>query len=88
MLLAISCFAALVILIRGLFSTINQMGRQTSHGIRFAWIAMTTGAAGVLFGPLCGRLHSPSIWETALLVGIACHIAFERRRPVSIGEAS
>lgn len=78
-LLAISLLAAAVILVRGLFFVINRMNRCTPHGMRLAWLAMTTGALGVVVSPLYGS-RQPSLWETALLVGIALHVLCDRRR--------
>lgn len=81
MLLALTLIAALGIFVKGLFFSLNNMSRHTSHGMRLAWVSLTTGAAGVLLSPLYGRMHSPTFWETALVVGIAMYVLFERRRP-------
>lgn len=78
-LIVISTVAAAVILVRGMFFSIPRMDRCTPHGIRLAWLAMTTGALGVLVRPLYGA-RPPSMWETALLVGIALYVLFDRRR--------
>lgn len=78
MMTALNTVAAIVILINGLFSVINSMGRHTGHGMRIAWLAMTTGAFGVLLGPLFGHPPPGPYW-TGLLVGFALFVIFERR---------
>jgi len=76
-LLLINLAAAIVILVRGLFFAINRMDRCTPHGMRLAWLVMTTGALGAIVGPLYGV--RPSLWQTALAVGIALYVCFDRR---------
>jgi hypothetical protein len=78
MIAAINMVAAAIVLVCGMAS-INQMGRGTCNGMRVAWIALTTGALGVLAGPVFGY-PPPGIWGTVLHVGIALHVVFERRR--------
>lgn len=68
-----------IIVLHGLFSVINAMGHKTGHGIRVAWIAMTTGALGILLGPLFNK-PTPGPYWTGILVGIALYILFDRRR--------
>jgi hypothetical protein len=58
---------------------INNMNRSTSIGMRLSWIALTTGAAGILVAPLFGHLH-PGLWLTLLHVGICLHVVFDKRR--------
>lgn len=79
MLSILSFCAAVLIVLNGVFGVIRRMNRCTPHGMRFAWLAMTTGAFGVLLRPLYGA-SPPSLWETILLVGIAFYIAFDRRQ--------
>jgi len=77
-LLLINIAAALLILVRGMFFAINRMDRCTPHGMRLAWLGITTGALGIIVGPLYG-IH-PNFWQTALVVGIALYVLFDRRR--------
>lgn len=77
-LLALNVIAAVVILINGLFFVINRMSRHTRHGMRVAWLILTTGALGVAVSPLYCRWQ-PTLWETILIVGVALHFVFERR---------
>lgn len=69
--------AALVVFVHGVWA-INHMTRHTDHGVRLAWLAITTGAFGVLLSPIYGHTF-PAAWEAILNVGIALHVAFERR---------
>ena len=78
MILAINLIAAAIILIYGL-AAINKMGWRTCYGMRAAWLVLTTGALGVLISPIYGHQYF-GLWETALNVGIALHVVFERRR--------
>lgn len=78
-LLFLNTMAAAVILTHGLFSVINAMGHATRHGMRCAWIILTTSALGVLVGPLFDK-PVPSPYWTGILVGIALYILFDRRR--------
>ena len=84
MLLVLSMLAAVVIVVNGLFFAINNITRHTAHGIRIAWILMTTGALGVFLGIVFSRWR-PSVWDTALFVGLALYLIFERRRPTRCG---
>lgn len=72
--------AAAVIVAHGVFAVINSMGRHTGHGMRLAWSILTTGALGVLVGPLFDKLPPGPSW-TIMLVGLAASILFERRKP-------
>jgi hypothetical protein len=78
MITVLNMIAAVTVLVCGL-AAINKMTRRTSQGMRVAWLALTTGALGVLVAPLYGY-PSPGVWGTALNVGIALHLVFERRR--------
>jgi hypothetical protein len=75
-LLALNLLAAAVILVDGMFFTINRMTKHTRHGMRFAWLTMTTGALGILISPLFYKWH-PTPWETTLIVGLALCMIFE-----------
>lgn len=77
-LFVINMVAAGVVFTAGLFFAIKNMSRCTKASIRFAWIFMTTGAAGVLLAPLFG-VRAPSMPETVLMVGVAVFIICERR---------
>jgi hypothetical protein len=83
MIAAINMVAAAIVLAYGV-TAINQMGRITCNGMRVAWIALTTGALGVLAGPIFGY-PAPGMWGTVLHVGIALHVIFERRRAMGGG---
>jgi hypothetical protein len=74
----INMIAAAVILIHGLFFVVNGMTHDTPTGIRVAWAALTTGALGVLAGPLFGA-RPPTLWDVVLTMGIASYILSERR---------
>jgi hypothetical protein len=76
--ITINLVAAAIVLCYGL-RAINCMGRNTSMGMRLSWLALTTGAAGVLVAPLFGSLH-PGLWTTLLHVGICLHVVFDHRR--------
>lgn len=78
MITAINVFAASIVLVYGV-AAINRMGLGTCNGMRIAWLSLTTGALGVLLAPLYGH-PAPGLWGTALNVGIALHVVFERRR--------
>lgn len=80
MLTILNIAAAAVVVVHGVFAVINSMGRHTGHGMRIAWAVLTTGALGVMVGPLFGKLPPGPSW-TCMLVGIALSIIFERRRP-------
>jgi len=80
MIILLNSIAAAVILINGLFFTINRMGRHTRHGIRFAWMVMVTGSLGVLLGPLFGY-PPPSPAATLMHIGFALFVMFNRRKP-------
>lgn len=75
----LNTMAAAIILTHGLFHVINAMGHGTRHGMRCAWIVLTTGALGVLLAPLFDK-PVPSPYWTGILVGIALYILFDRRR--------
>lgn len=77
MLPAIYLAAALVILCRGLFHTINHMGRRTSLLSRLVWLLLTTGALDILIGPVFGRLPSPSYGDALLLAALAWYLKGE-----------
>lgn len=81
LLLSITMLSTLVVLIKGLFFAINAMSRGTCNLVRIAWLAMTTGAFGVLVSPLYGHWHSPTVWEALLVAGIALYGVFDRRQP-------
>jgi hypothetical protein len=83
MIAAINMVAAAIVLAYGV-TAINQMGRITCNGMRITWIALTTGALGVLAGPIFGY-PTPGICGTVLHVGIALHVIFERRRAMVRG---
>lgn len=83
-LLTLNMLAAAVILVRGMFGVIRMMNKCTPHGMRVAWLAMTTGAAGVLISPFY-MIRIPTLWETALWVGVALYIIFDRREPAACG---
>lgn len=80
----ISMLAAVVIVINGLFFVINKMSRHTAHGIRIAWILMTSGASGVLLGVIFGK-WLPSLCDAVLLSGVALFMILDRRRPADCG---
>ena len=75
-LLALNIAAAFVIFINGLYA-INHMSADTTHRIRIAWIAMTTGALAILAGPLFGYMH-PAWQEVMLNIGCACYVQLDR----------
>jgi hypothetical protein len=83
MILIINMIAAAIVLSYGL-GAINRMSGCTCNGMRIAWLALTTGALGVLVGPLYGNAL-PGAWGTVLHVGIALHVIFERRRAMDRG---
>jgi len=78
MLLILHTLATAAILICGLYFALNRMTQKTMHGMRLAWVLMTTGALGALVAPLLGTWH-PTTWETALTVGFALYLLSERR---------
>lgn len=75
----VSVIACLCIVFMGVFMAINHMGKGTSHWVRWAWILITTAAFAILVGPLYGRTPS-DMAETAMFVGIAIFLGFDRRR--------
>lgn len=79
MMLALNLAAAAVVFLFGLFGAINNMTGCTRHGIRIAWILLTTGALAVLLGPLYGYV-SPRWSEVLLNVGVALFVVTSRRR--------
>lgn len=76
----VNILAATIIVVHGVFTVINSMGRETGHGLRLAWAILTTGSLGVMVGPLFGRLTPGPSW-TCMLVGVALAVVFDRRRP-------
>ena len=79
MILALNLAAALVVFLVGLFGAINNMSRCTRHGIRIAWVMLTTGAFAVLLGPLYGDTN-PTWAEVILNAGCALFVVANRRR--------
>lgn len=82
LLVLLNTMSTSIIVLHGLFSVINAMGHGTRHGIRAAWIVMTTGALGILLGPLFNK-PTPGPYWTGILVGIALFILSDRRRSPS-----
>lgn len=80
LLLIVNTAASAIIVIYGVFSVINAMSHATGAGMRASWVALTTGALGVLLGPLFDK-PTPSPYWTGVLVGLALYILFDRRRP-------
>jgi len=78
LLLTLNSLASMVIVFYGVFSVINAMSHATRAGMRTTWVALTTGALGVLLAPLFGK-PTPGPYWTAVLVGIALYILFDRR---------
>lgn len=78
MLPAIYLAAALAILCRGLFYTINHMGRHTGLLSRLAWLLLTTGALDIVIGPLFGRQPSASYGDALLLATLAWYLKGEQ----------
>ena len=77
----VNFIAASIILFCGI-SSINNMGRGTCNIARIAWLALTTGSLGIVIAPIYGY---PTLgWETTLNIGIALHVAFERRKKARI----
>lgn len=76
---AANWLAAILIFILGLFYAINNMSGETIHCMRYAWIAMTTGALAILLGPLFG-FGPPSFSQTLLNVGVAVFLVVDRSR--------
>ena len=81
LLLTLNLLAATLIVLYGVFSVINAMTHATSHGMRLAWVVLTTGALGVLLAPLFDKPMPPAPL-TAVLVGVALHILCDRRSPI------
>lgn len=79
MMLALNMLAAAVIFTSGLFGAINNMTRCTRHGIRLAWVILTTGALAVLLEPFYGA-SSPAWQEVLLNCGVALFVLGNRRR--------
>jgi len=79
MMLALNLVAAAVVFLFGLFGAINNMTGCTRHGIRIAWILLTTGALAVLLGPLYGYV-TPRWSEVLLNCRIALCLLVSRRR--------
>ncbi|MBJ7309233.1 hypothetical protein ACFOLJ_30925 [Rugamonas sp. CCM 8940] len=79
MLLAIYLGAAMLILCKGLFFTINHMGRHTTLRSRLAWLLLTTAALDVVISPAFDRTPSPSLGGVALVVALACYVLPPRR---------
>lgn len=74
LLYSIDMAAAVIILLRGLFTELNHMRPGTCNVIRITWIALTAGAAAVLlFGV------APAWPETLLHCGIAALVCVDRR---------
>ncbi len=75
----ISMIAAAIVAFHGIFSVINHMSPCTPTGMRVAWILVTVGSTGMLLAPLFGT-RQPSVWEAALLSGVAAYVVFDRRK--------
>lgn len=82
MLPAIYLIAAGMILCRGLFFAINNMGRHTALSKRLAWLVLTTGALDIVLAPAFGRALSLSAGGALLLAALACYLL--RRRPAPL----
>jgi hypothetical protein len=67
--------AALYVLLVGL-GTLNRMGPRTGHGMRFSYVALTTGAVAAL--ALC--FYRSDLLVCLFAVGVAAHFAFNRRK--------
>lgn len=76
--LYLNLFAAGVIFCIGLCS-VNNMGRETRHGIRYAWVGLTTAAFSILISPLFGEVN-PSRSEVFFTVCVALFVLANRRR--------
>lgn len=76
MLLAIYLCAAALILLKGLFVAINNMGRHTPLRRRLAWLLLTTAALDAVVGPAFARAPVPTPgWAVvALTVVLACYV--------------
>jgi hypothetical protein len=79
LLLLLNTAATAGIVLHGVFTAINAMGHGTGHGMRLAWITLTTGALGVLLAPLFGKAQPGAHW-TCILIGAALYLVFDRRR--------
>ncbi|HJV54314.1 MAG TPA: hypothetical protein VJ652_22815 [Noviherbaspirillum sp.] len=79
MTLALNMCAAAIIFASGLFGAINNMTRCTRHGIRLAWVILTTGAFAVLLSPFYGA-PKPTWPEVLLNCGVALFVLGNRRR--------
>lgn len=67
--------AALYVLLIGLYS-LNRMGPRTRHGMRFSYVALTTGALAAL--ALC--FYRSDLLVCMFAVGVAAYVAFNRRK--------
>jgi hypothetical protein len=79
LLLSINFVCAGLVLGIGLFQAVNNMSATTDRWIRMAWVFITTGAFGVLTGPMFGYTLPPAA-EVVLNVGIAIFVIHDRRR--------
>jgi hypothetical protein len=74
MLLAIYLCAAALILLKGLFVAINNMGRHTLLRRRLAWLLLTTAALDAVISPAFARAPAPGWGVVALTVALACYV--------------
>jgi len=77
--LIVSMIAAAIVVLHGIFSKINRMSRCTPTGMRVAWVLVTAGSMGIFLSPFFGRA-APTVWEAALMSGVAGYVLFDRRK--------
>jgi len=71
----LQALAALYVLGEGVIA-LNRMSRRTAHGIRLAYLVLTTGAVAAV----TSSLGASNIFECLFAVGVALYLALDRRK--------
>lgn len=78
LMLGIQLVSALIIFSHGVLFVLNKMSDCTHHGIRWAWLILTTGSVSVLLAPLYGNLQA-TLPSTIIIAGAALYALWDRR---------
>jgi len=70
----LQALAGMYVIAKGL-NALNRMSSRTAHGIRLAYLVLTTGAVAVV----TSSLGSGNIFECFFAVGAALYLALDRR---------